>query len=221
MRFISIHKSTSDMEAGAPPSEKLLAGMGPMMEEMVRTGILVSGEGLRPSSLGVRLKFAGGKRTIVKGPLTGGNELTAAFSIVTAKSIDEAIEFATRFAGADSEIDVRPVTEVWDLGFAPKPEGALTRFMIIQKADKATESGTRLVPVKEDTVALAPSREAVRLRFAGGKRHVIDGPFAESKELIAGYVILDVKSRDEVVYWATRFAELIGDIEIDITPLLD
>jgi len=73
----------------------------------------------------------------------------------------------------------------------------------------------------EDAVVFAPSREAVRLRFAGDKRHVIDGPFAESKELIAGYVILDVKSRDEVVGWASRFAALIGDIEIDITPLRD
>jgi hypothetical protein len=207
------------MEAGAPPSEKLLAGMGPMMEEMVRSGILVSGEGLRPSSKGVRLKFSGGKRTVTQGPLTGGNELTAAFSIVSAKSMDEAIEFATRFASADSEIDVRPVTEVWDLGFAPKPEGALTRFMIIQKANEATESGAPPVRMNEDTVVFAPSREAVRLRFAGGRRHVVDGPFAESKELIAGYVILNVKSRDEMVEWASRFAALIGDIEIDITPL--
>ena len=196
-----------------------MAGIGPLMGEMMEAGVFVSGEGLRPSSEGVRLRFVGGKRTVANGPLSGSNELTAAFSIVRAHSIEEAIEFATRFAGADSEIDVRPVNEPWDLGFAPKPDGVPVRFMIIQKADKATESGARPRSFTGDAVVLQPSGKGVRLKFAGDKRHVIDGPFTESKELIAGYAILDVKSKDEAIEWASRFAVLIGDIEIDITPL--
>ena len=219
MRVISIHKATPDMEAGAPPSQELLAGLGPLMQEMTEAGVFLAGEGLRPSSLGVRLNFRGGQRTITKGPLEGSNELTAALSIVSVKSIDEAIEFATRFAAADSEIDVRPVTEMWDLGFAPPPPaGTPARFMIVQKANTATESGVR--PANAD-IALQPSSTGVRLKFRRGERKVIDGPFTESKELIAGYSITEVKSVDEAVGWATRFAKLIGDVEIDVRPLYD
>jgi hypothetical protein len=88
-----------------------------LMEEMIKAGAFVAGDGLRPSAHGVRLKFSGGKRTIVKGPFAGSNELIDRYLIVRVKSIDDAIDWASRFAGPDSEIDVRPVSEPWDLGF--------------------------------------------------------------------------------------------------------
>jgi hypothetical protein len=236
MRFISIHKATPDMEAGLPPSPEVLAGMGPLIEEMASNGVFIGGEGLRPSSLGVRLHFSNGKRvSVTRGPLKGTNELTSAFSIVRAKTIDEAIDWATRFASTSGEadIDVRPVTEPWHLGFAPEPPpGESVRFMIIQKADKDSESGNRLVTgeilekldragVLVAAEALRPSSEGRRLTFRGGKRHVLDGPFAESKELIAGYAILETPSLDEAIRWAAPFAALLGDIEIDVRPLYD
>jgi hypothetical protein len=231
MRYITIHKTNKHNEAGLPPSQKIMEGMGPLIGEMMQAGVFLAGEGLRPSSTGVRLRFANGKRTVEKGPFTGSNELVAAFSIVKVKSIDDAIEWASRFAPAgDAEIDIRPVTEVWDLGMMPKPAGeTMTRYMIARKADRNTESG-RLpegVPPASDlgellvTERLRPSSEGVRLRFSRGKRAIIDGPFTESKELIAGYSITRSDSRDEVVMWATRFADLIGDVEIDIRPLYD
>ena len=236
MRFISMHKATADMEAGAPPSPEVMAAMGPLMGEMTSKGILVAGEGLRPSSLGVRLHFSDGRRTsMTRGPLRGTNELTSAFSIVRAKSIDEAVEWASRFASASGEadIDVRPVTEHWHLGFAPEPPaGTPIRFMIIQKADKQTESGKR--PATDAVLSelnragvlitaerLRPSSEGVRVRFRGGKRSIVDGPFTESKELIAGYAIMEVPTRDEALVWASRFAALLGDIEMDIRPLYE
>ena len=231
MRWISIHKSTKSMEAGELPPAKVLEGMGPLMGEMVQKGIFLGGEGLRPSSLGVRLRFVNGQRTIEKGPLHGSNELTAAFSIVKVKSIDDAIEWATRFAPAgDAEIDVRPVTEYWDLGMAPKPAGeTMTRYMIVLKADRDSEAGKAAATVSPAadlgelllTEKLQPSAKGVRLRFKDGNRRIIDGPFTESKELIAGYSIMQSDSRDELVEWATRFADLLGDIEIDIRPLYD
>jgi hypothetical protein len=231
MRWISIHKSTKDMEAGQLPPARVMEGMGPLIGDMVQKGVFLGGEGLRPSSLGVRLKFTNGTRTIEKGPLQGSNELVAAFSIVKAKSIEDAIEWATRFAPAgDAEIDVRPVTEYWDLGVMPKPAGeTMTRYMIARKADRDSEAGLASATIRPAadlgelllTERIQPSANGLRLRFKGGKRTILDGPFTESKELIAGYSIMRSDSRDELVEWATRFADLLGDIEIDIRPLYD
>ena len=241
MRVISMHKTNASNEAGIPPSLELIAGMGELMGELVKTGILRSGGGLRASSLGVRLNFSGGKRTITNGPFTGGNELTAGFRIINVKSLDDAIEWATRFADVigDVEIDIRPLCEPWDLGVCPKPEGLeTTRFMLVHKADKHSEAGVLpdqaqiadLKKLTDDMVKagvfqeaeeLRPSSKGVRLRFSGGKQTVIDGPFAESKELIAGFVIHEVNSIDESIAWAPPFAKLIGDVEIDIRPLYE
>ena len=69
--------------------------------------------------------------------------------------------------------------------------------------------------------ALRPSSEGIRVRFRDGKRTVIDGPFTESKELIAGFSIMEVPSRDEALAWTSRFAALIGDVEMDIRPLYE
>ena len=232
MRFISMHSSNASMEAGEPPSAEVMAGMGPLMGEMIEAGVFVSGDGLRPTSHGVRLSFSNGKRTITKGPFAGTNELIDRYLIVRVHSIEEAIEWATRFASGvgDSEIDVRPVTEVWDLGLMPKPAGeTTTRYMILHKSDARSEAG-RPAPVSLSaldanvllsTEALQPSAKGVRLKFSGGERRIIDGPFTESKELIAGFSIMNVNSIDEVVEWASRFAVLIGDVQIEIRPLYE
>ena len=241
MRFISMHKATKSMEEGAPPPPAVMAGMGPLIQEMSEAGVFEAGEGLRPSSLGVRVRFQNGKRTITKGPLEGENELIDRYLIVQVKDLDEAVEWASRFASGagDSEFDIRPVTEFWDLGMGPKPASVTTtRYMILHKSDAGTESGVRPSPermaairkvtgdmrsagVLLSTERLQPSSRGVRLQFRGGKRRVIDGPFTESKELIAGFSIMNVKSRDEAVEWAWRFADLIGDVEMDIRPLDD
>jgi hypothetical protein len=226
MRFISMHKATKEMEAGAPPSPAVLAGMGPLMEEMMRLGIFRAGEGLRPSAEGVRLTFSGGTRTITPGPFTGTNELIDRYLIVRVASIDEAIEWATRFAGADDgEIDVRPVTESWDLGFAPKPpKGTPSRFMILHKSDETRAPRNPVTFAPDADVILAgesiqPSVHGVRLKFRDGNRTIVDGPFTESKELIAGFSITELPSIDEAIQWASRFAALFDELEIDIRPL--
>lgn len=238
MRIISMHKATRSMEAGEPPSRAVMEGMGPLMGEMIQAGLFLGGEGLRPSSLGVRLNFTGGKRTITRGPLTGSNELTDRYLIVRVKSIDEAIEWATRFANVidDCELDVRPVTEAWDLGMMPMPPGHdTTRFMIIQKSNRDAEAGVvrpreGLQQLTDDMTRanvllsaerLQPSSRGARLNFSGGNYRITDGPFTESKELIAGFSIMQANSIGDAIGWASRFAALIGDIEIDIRPLYD
>ena len=235
MRFISMHKATKDIEAGAPPPPAVMAGMGPLVEELKNAGVFLAAEGLCASSKGVRLTFSGGKRTVIPGPLTGSNELIDRYLIVRVHSIDDAIEWATRFAGDadDAEIDVRPVTEPWDVGFMPKPpELTTTRFMIMRKSDARSETGAtdfaaftslsvdmERAGVLVSREALQPSAKGIRLRCRGANCRVIDGPFTESKELIAGFSILQLNSRDEAVRWATRFARLFEEIEIDIRPL--
>jgi YCII-related domain len=110
----------------------------------------------------VRLTFSGGSRRVINGPFEGDNELTAGFSILRARSLDEAIEWASRQAEAlglqeplsDLQIDIRPVTEPWDIGLAPSPADASTRrYMVQRKATAATEAGVAPPPAKRAELA--------------------------------------------------------------------
>jgi hypothetical protein len=241
MRFILMHKADKNSEADVPPSPELIAGMGKLMGEMAKSGALLAGEGLQPSSKGVRLNFSGGKRTVTSGPFIGSNELIAGFAIVRVESMEKAIEWASRLAEVvgDVEIDIGLVKEPWDLGLCPKPDGQMTRFMMMYKADKASESGVSSTSeaMKQWTQEIAeagvllsaeafqPSSKATRLKFAGGKCTVRDGPFTESKELIGGFCMLQVKLKEEAIEWGSRFAKALrdakveDDLEIDICPL--
>jgi len=125
MRFMVMVKATSDSEKGVMPSTELLTEMGKFNEELVKAGVLVSGEGLHPSSKGVRVKFAGDTRTVVDGPFTATKELVAGFWILDVKSRDEAIEWVKRCPNpmeGESEIEIRPVFEADDFGDALTPE---------------------------------------------------------------------------------------------------
>ena len=120
MRFLIMHKSNEENEAGVPPTKELIEGMSKLMEESSRAGVLVAAEGVHPSSKGARLEFSGGKRTVTDGPFAEAKELIAGFAIVQVESKEEAIEWATRFADVigDVEIEVRQVIELSD--FAPE-----------------------------------------------------------------------------------------------------
>jgi hypothetical protein len=241
MRVMIMHKVNESTEAGVLPGPEVLAGMGRLIREMVQAGVFLDAAGLQPSSTRVRLNFSRGERRVTRGPLTGRNELIAGFALMKVGSMEEAIEWATRFAQVvgDVEIDVGPVTEPWDLGVAPKPAGVVPlRVLAMHKADESSEAFAAPRPemmaemgklIEEMTKAgvllategLKPSSEGWRLRYSGGKRAVIDGPFAESKELIAGYVMLQVKSREEILDWAGRFANVVGNVEMDVRPLFE
>src|SRR3954453_14053573 len=96
MRVMVLIKATDDSEAGALPSEELLAEMGNFNEELVKAGVMLAGEGLQPSSKGARVKFSGAKRTLVDGPFTESKELIAGFWLWQVKSKEEAIEWVKR-----------------------------------------------------------------------------------------------------------------------------
>jgi hypothetical protein len=123
MRFMLLVKADKDSEAGILPSEKELADMGKYNDELVKAGVMLAGEGLQPSSKGARVKFSGGKRTVVDGPFAESKELVAGFWLIEVKSKEEAIEWVKRvpFAG-EAEIEIRQVFEAEDFGPAFTPE---------------------------------------------------------------------------------------------------
>src|SRR5438445_12552944 len=126
MRFMILVKANKDTEAGKMPSEQLLAEMGKFNEELVKAGIMLAGEGLHPSSKGARVRFSGGKRTVIDGPFAETKELIAGFWIWKCKSKQEAIEWVKRcpdpMPGNDSEIEIRQVFEAEDFGAEFTPE---------------------------------------------------------------------------------------------------
>ena len=125
MRFMIMVKASKSSEAGAMPSEKLLAEMGRFNEELVEAGVMLAGEGLHPSSKGARVKFSGAKRTVVDGPFAETKELVAGFWLWQCKSREEAIEWVKRCPNPmpeDSEIEIRQVFEAEDFGAEFTPE---------------------------------------------------------------------------------------------------
>ena len=125
MRFMIIVKATQDSEAGILPSKELLTAMGKYNEELAKAGIMLAGDGLRPSSKGARVRFSGPKRTVVDGPFAETKELVAGFWIWKVKSKEEAIEWVKRCPNpmpGDSEIEIRQLYEAEDFGEGLAPE---------------------------------------------------------------------------------------------------
>jgi hypothetical protein len=122
MRFMIVVKATKDTEAGAMPEEKLMAAMADYHEELAKAGVLLDASGLQPSSKGWRIKYAGDKRSVIDGPFTEAKELIAGYTIIQARSKDEALQWTKRFPnpageGREAEIEVRQLFELED--FAP------------------------------------------------------------------------------------------------------
>jgi hypothetical protein len=118
MRVLVIVKATKNSEAGQMPSEDLLTKMGKYNEELVKAGVMLSGEGLKPSSNGKRITFSGGKRTVVDGPFSATNELIAGFWLWQVKDLQEAVEWARRcpepMPGEEATLELRPAFEAED-----------------------------------------------------------------------------------------------------------
>ena len=132
MRFMMMVKG--DPAADQMPSEEILEAMGRYNEELARAGVLLDLSGLKPSSEGVRVKFSGGKRTVIDGPFTEAKELVAGYWLIQVKSKEEAIEWAKRVPaphgeGAEGEIELRQLFELEDFG----PSEAIERHRDLEK----------------------------------------------------------------------------------------
>ena len=231
MRFMVMHKVDAKMEAGDPPDQTIIQGMGQLVGRSLKAGVFEDGAGLHRSAKRVRLIFNGSQRTIVRGPYEGDNELLASFALIAATSMDHAIELATRLAeaGNDREIEIGPVVEGWDLTGAKRPADAPYRFLLLRKADAAFEAGAakpagvqRVLDewkrdgVLQSAAMLTPSANGARTRVTGGKRVWTDGPFTESKELVAGFSVINVPTLADAKAWTEEYAAVLGDNEVDI-----
>ncbi len=126
MRFMVLVKANEESEAGVLPSEEILAEMGKYNEELVKAGVMLAGEGLYPSSKGVRVQYSGDKRTVIDGPFAETKELVAGFWLIQVKSKEEAIEWLKRAPFQEGEVEIRQVFETED--FAPSdPTGELRK----------------------------------------------------------------------------------------------
>jgi hypothetical protein len=126
MRVMVLVKATPESEAGEMPSERLLTEMLSFNEELVKAGVMLAGEGIKPSSEGVRVEFSGNDRKVINGPFAETKELLAGYWLLQVKSMDEAIEWVKRIPnpdpGTDGVIEIRPVFETEDFGEELTPE---------------------------------------------------------------------------------------------------
>ena len=126
MRVMVMVKATPNSEAGAMPEEQLIREMTQYNEQLAKAGILLAGEGLKPSSEGARVHFAGRERNVTDGPFAETKELVAGFWLWQVKSMEEAVEWAKRcpnpMPGEDSDLEIRPVFEMEDFGEAMPQE---------------------------------------------------------------------------------------------------
>jgi hypothetical protein len=254
MRFMMMVKSNERSEAGLLPDEKMLASMGDYNERLIQAGLMLAGEGLQASSKGARVHMFGGKTKVIDGPFAEAKELLGGYWLVQAKSKDEVIDWTKRVPFEEGEVEVREVYEREDFPVDPseKPDGSIVtrkpgtqRYMIAIKADKNTEAGAMLdnaalferMGALLDEMAsagvllsgdgLKPSSKGARVKFSGPKRTVIDGPFAEAKELIAGFSIVQVNSKQEAIEWARRMLVIhvegteIGEGTVEVRRLFE
>jgi hypothetical protein len=126
MRVMVLIKATEESEAGVMPSHELLTQMGNFNEELVKAGVMLAGDGLHPSSKGVRVVFSGSERKIIDGPFADTKELLAGYWLWQVKSLDEAIEWVKRIPnpddGTEAEVEIRPAFEPDDFGDSLTPE---------------------------------------------------------------------------------------------------
>jgi hypothetical protein len=126
MRVMVMIKASAESEAGVMPSQELLTQMGNFNEELVKAGVMLAGDGLHPSSKGVRVAFSGSERKVIDGPFAETKELLAGYWVWQVRSLDEAIEWVKRIPnpdeGTEAEIEIRPVFEADDFGDSLTPE---------------------------------------------------------------------------------------------------
>jgi hypothetical protein len=242
MRYLVMHKNDAHMEAGGAPDQAIVSQMGALVQEGVKSGIFLNGAGLHRSARRVRIDRKGGECELAHGPYTGKNELVASVVMLSTRSMDQAIGHAKTLASllGDVEIEIGPVVEPWDLGMIPKPDRPVPeRFLFLCKSTAVDEaepdrSEKHRAAVRElaktfgDDAAilaaetLAPSSRGSRLKSGPkGKRHWVDGPFTESKELIAGFSLIALPDKAAALAWAERYAAILHGNEVDVRLVHD
>jgi hypothetical protein len=248
MRFMMLRKADRDTESGAPPSAPLLAAIGQYNDELANAGVMRAREALHPSTEAARVAFSGRTPAVVGETPAGAKGTVAGFTIIDVPSKEEAIAWAKRWpaidGGGEVEIEVREGNCPGGVPTVPKPRTAVPdaarpkRFAILLKMNQKGEAGilpdqSRLdAMVKHNEASiragvmlagegLQPSSRGARVKFSGGKPAVIDGPFAEAKEMVAGFWLIQVSSREEAIEWVKTYPYPYEDAEVEIREVLD
>jgi hypothetical protein len=237
MRFMMMVKGSEESETGVLPTEAELSEMGAFNEQLMNAGALLAGEGLHPSSKGARVRASRGQTTIVDGPFAEAKELVAGFWVIQAKTKEEALDWAKRVPFREGQVEVRPLFEAEDFAMdtaeqPPPPDPAptkrkpgTTRFLCMLKADRKTEANAPASPellaemggfmqelTEQGAVlqgdGLKPTSFGARVYYDGAKRTIVDGPFAESKEIIAGYALVQMQSLKEAIEMSRRMLDI-------------
>jgi hypothetical protein len=235
MRIMIMQKNDPRTEAGLPPSMELLTNVRAFIAELASTGRFVDGQGLSGSKNRTRLVFRDGRCTVRHGPYKGEHELPAAALHIKVGTREEAIGWGERYGKilGDGEIEVGKLLDPWDVGLMPPPENPPMYFLLVEKADAATGAGGRTPKQKAEltrlktemtkagvlvkAIQLAPSATARRLVFTNDDLRVIDGPFSESKELIGGFLVMELSDVDEAIAVSRRYGEVLGGtLELDV-----
>jgi hypothetical protein len=235
MRFMIMHKNDRQTEAGQPPPMELVTKMGALIGEYAKAGRFLDGAGLSASKTRTRLVFRDGRCTVKHGPYRGEHELPAATLLLKVCTREEAIGWAERYGKilGNGELELGKVNEPWDIGLMPPPENPPLQFLLIEKTDQATEAVGRSPKQKAEltrlktemtkagvlvrTLQLKPSAMAKRLVFTKNDMRVLDGPFAESKELLGGFAVMELSDMDDAIDLCRRYAEILGGtLEIDV-----
>lgn len=246
MRFLIFRKADADTEQGAMPSDELLTAMGAYNQQLVDAGVMRAGEGLRPTREAVRMKLSNGQATIIDGPFTETKELIAGLSVFEAASREEVVNWIKQWPKQDGDGNV--TVEIREAGCPggcaevhPNPDVAPEgkRFAVLLRSSPALEAEEPVAQEKLDRLdahnaaeaakgvllaadGLRSSARASRVQFNGGKATVIDGPFTEIKELIAGYWMIRVASMNDAIEWARRNPYPTGpDVEVEIRPMYE
>jgi hypothetical protein len=238
MRFVLMHKNDPRSETGEMPPSEQVEQMRAFIAEQARAGKFLDGQGLGASKTRMRLRFRDARTTVEHGPYRGDNELPAAVMVLAVRTREQAIGWAERYGKilGDGEIELGKLIEPWDIGLMPKPENPPLHFLLIDKADSATEGSGRTAKQKADltrlrtemagagvliaSLDLEPSVKSKRLRFRNDDLTVIDGPFSESKELVGGFLVMELSGFDEAIDLCRRYAAIRGATEeIDVRPV--
>ena len=235
MHFMIMHKNDPQTEAGQLPPPELVTQMGAFIGKYLQSGRFVDGAGLSGSTHRTRLVIRGGRSTIKQGPYAGEHELPSTVLQLKVATREQAIGWAQRYGKVlgDGELELGKINEPWDLGMMPAPENSPLQFLLIEKADPETEAGARSAKKKAEisrlksemtkagvlvkSFSLKPSNTAKRLTFTNNALDVMDGPFAESKELVGGFAILNLSGMAEALELCRSYAEILGGtLEIDV-----
>jgi hypothetical protein len=236
MKFMVMHKMNEALENGVNDPE-VKVGVGKLIGEAIEQKIFLSGAGLQPTATRTHVVYRGGERTVTDGPFTEAKELVGGFALMKVRDKADALHWCDRFAAVrgDVELIMGPVREPWEAGFGTRPENPPLRYLSVMKMDpdedrvpdpaefakmgalieEMTRAGVLL-----QTGGLASTKKGARIRFEGGKHRVIDGPFAESKELIAGFSIVELPTKAAAIAWGIQFghATKVSEVEVRQIP---